>query len=108
MKRVKKKLNVDIGTEAIAEKKKTATSVTEEKIAKDIFKQGNVKTESAKAGIENLVNNLTPKKDVSDNTNVNTSTQTQEEKKRIKKILNISKRIITLSVTNAISGRLKR
>ena len=80
------------------------------KIAKDIFKQENVKTESAKADIENLVDSLTPKKDVSDKTNVNASTLTKEDKKRTKKkkILKIYKRIIILSVTNAISRRLKR
>ena len=58
----KKKQNVDIGTEAIAERETTATSVTKEKIAKDILKQENVKTESAKADIENLVDTLTPQK----------------------------------------------
>ena len=67
-----------------------------------------MKTESAKAGIENLVDSLTPKKDVSDKTNVNTPTRTKEEKTKKKKILKISKRIIVLSVTYAISRRLKR
>ena len=79
---MKKKLNLDIGTEAIVERGKNATSVTKLKIAKNIFK---LKTESAKANIENLVDTLTPQKDVSDKTNVNTFTQTKEEKKRTKK-----------------------
>ena len=68
-----------------------------------------MKTESAKADIENLIDSLIPKMDVSGKTNVNTSTQKKEEKKRTKekKTLNIFKRIITLTVTNAISRRLK-
>ena len=69
-----------------------------------------MKTESVQADIENSVDTITPIKDVSDKTSVNTFTQRKKKKIMMKKkeILNIPEGIINLVVTNATARRLKR